>query len=223
MKEEDDEVVVPFQAGSPMIVAGPTNSGKTHWVNRLLMHDMFTEPVASILYCYGVYQKFYNQMRQNADIKGKLEFMEGLPGKSVIDSMNDGQFHIIVLDDLMEDIVKSVDMMQLFTKYCHHMNITAIFISQNAYYQGQFSKTISLNQHVMVLFENKRDQSQLHTLSRQTFPGQSKKVIQAVQDIHENYGPYSYTVLDCTPGIPKSLQIRTRIFPGETCIVYSIS
>ena len=29
---------------------------------------MFTQPVASILYCYGVYQDFYNKMRDNPSI-----------------------------------------------------------------------------------------------------------------------------------------------------------
>ena len=42
--------VIPFQSGSPIMVAGPTNSDKTVWVNILLSHDMFTEIPKSILY-----------------------------------------------------------------------------------------------------------------------------------------------------------------------------
>ena len=59
---------VPFQSGSSMMVIGPMNCGKMYWINRLLENDMFTQPVASILYCYGVYQDFYNQMRDNPSI-----------------------------------------------------------------------------------------------------------------------------------------------------------
>ena len=48
--------MVPFQSGSAMMAIGPTNCGKIYWINRLLENDMFPHPIASILYCYGVYQ-----------------------------------------------------------------------------------------------------------------------------------------------------------------------
>ena len=48
--------LVPFQSGSPIIISGPTGSGKTYWTHKLLSNEMFTEHVSSILYCYGVYQ-----------------------------------------------------------------------------------------------------------------------------------------------------------------------
>ena len=37
-----------------------------------------------------------------------LELHEGLPSLDKVQSLNDGKFHVIVLDDLMEHIVKSV-------------------------------------------------------------------------------------------------------------------
>ena len=94
---------------------------------------MFTEHVSSILYCYGVYQSYFNEMNIP-----NLEFHEGLPSKQKVQSLNDGKFHIIVLDDLMEKIVKSTETQNLFTKYCHHYNITAIFLSQNIFAQGPY-------------------------------------------------------------------------------------
>ena len=50
--------LVPFQAGSPIMIAGPTGSGKTFWTNKLLKNQMFTDPVSSVLYCYGVIKHF---------------------------------------------------------------------------------------------------------------------------------------------------------------------
>ena len=64
----DRTPMVPFQSGSPMMVIGPMNCSKTYWINKLLENDMFTQPVASILYCYGVYQDFYNKMHDNPSI-----------------------------------------------------------------------------------------------------------------------------------------------------------
>ena len=54
MNMEKRRPLVPFQAGSPIMVVGPTASGKTYWTNKLLSNDMFTQPVAFVLYCYSV-------------------------------------------------------------------------------------------------------------------------------------------------------------------------
>ena len=83
--------LVPFQAGSPIIISGPTGSGKTYWTHKLLSNEMFTESVSSILYCYGVYQTYFDEMK-----KSNLEFHEGLPSREKVETLNDGKFHIIV-------------------------------------------------------------------------------------------------------------------------------
>ena len=93
-------------------------------------------------------------MKTNPNIKAPISFMEGLPTKDIIDNMNNGNFHIIILDDMMEIIAKSLDVLQLFTKYCHHCNISAVFIMQNVYHQGPYARSISLDNHVNILFEN---------------------------------------------------------------------
>ena len=85
---------------------------------------MFTKPVSSILYCYEVYQDYFDEIKT---MTHNIEFHEGLPTLEKVQSLNDDNFNIIILDDLMEHIVKSIDTQILFTKYCHHYNITAIF------------------------------------------------------------------------------------------------
>ena len=213
--------VIPFQSGSPIMIAGPTNSGKTVWVNRLLSHDMFTEIPKSIFYCYGVFQKFFDEMKINPDIKTPIIFMEGLPTKDIIDNMNHGNFHIIIFDDMMETIVKSLDMLQLFTKYCHHCNISAVFITQNVYHQGPYARSISLNNHVIILFENSQDLLQMTKLGMQLYPW---KLAQFLKVCQMNFTKsYSYLVVDCTPSTPSLLKLCTGIFPNETCIVYQIT
>ena len=141
------------------MISGPTGSGKTYWTHKLLINKMFTEPVASVLYCCGVYQEYYNQMNIP-----NLVFHEGLPSLEKVQSLHDGKFHIIVLDDLMEYIIKSVETQNLFTKYCHHYNITAVFLTQNIFAQGPRSRTININTHILVIFANKRDESQAMNL-----------------------------------------------------------
>ena len=205
-----------------MMVIGPTNCGKTHWISRLLENDMFSQSVASVLYCYGVYQPFYDQMRENPSMRFPLRFQEGLPSREDIDQIADGRFHIIVLDDLMEKIVKSLDMQELFTKYCHHKNVTAIMVSQNAFQRGPNARTISLNTHIHVLFANKRDESQIGTFAHQLYRSKAKKNrFLAVYDDHM-MTKYQYLVIDCTPDISPLIKVRANVFPGETTYTFDI-
>ena len=213
----DGQVTVPFESGSPILVAGPTNSGKTQWIYQLLSTpNVFTQPIASILYCYGVYQPLYNDMKERLPIS----FKEGLPSLEDIESIHDGKFHVIVLDDLMEKIVRSQDMQELFSKYCHHMNISAIFVSQNIFQPGPYTRTISLNCHVIVLFANKRDESQIHIIARQFYPLHWKQFLKVYRLATQD--PYSYLLIDCTPSHPRLIQLRSHIFPPQVTHVYDI-
>ena len=71
---ESKTPLVPFQAGSPIMISGPTGCGKTYFTHKLLHNNMFTQLVSSILCCYGVYQDYFDEMKIS-----KLEIHEGLP------------------------------------------------------------------------------------------------------------------------------------------------
>lgn len=214
--------IISFKSGSPIMIVGPTNCGKTFWINRLLENDMFTQKVTSVLICYGVYQSFYDEMKGNNKITAPIYFSEGLPTREVIDNLADGNFHLIVLDDLMEQVVRSTTVQELFTKYCHHKNITAILVSQNVFQKGPNARTISLNSHVQVLFANKRDESQIAILANQLYRTKIKKqrFLQVYDD--EMKKRYAYLVIDCTPDRPSEIKVRTNIFPGETTYTFDI-
>ena len=209
------DATIPFTSGSPIMICGPTGSGKTFFVFQLLKNDMFTKKISKILYCYGVYQDFYDTMLLSLP---NIIFHEGVPAYDDINQLNDGEFNIIILDDLMEKIIKNIDTQNLFTKYCHHYNITTVFVTQNIFAQGPCSRNINLNTHILVLFANKRDESQIHILAKQLFPGNKKGFIEAFEDAtQERFG---YLVVDCDPSSPNTFKLRTNIFPGERTISY---
>jgi tRNA A37 threonylcarbamoyladenosine biosynthesis protein TsaE len=205
--------IVPFQSGSPIMIAGPTGVGKTFFTYQLLKHPMFTEKVKSILYCYGVHQPFYDQMELD-----NIVFHQGVPTLEMLKNLNDDDFHVVVLDDLMEEIVKSVESQNLFTKYCHHFHLTVIFLTQNLFAQGPYARTISLNTHILVLFANKRDESQSLQLAKQLYPGASKLFLEVYEDATSK--PFGYLVIDCDPKSPRDIKLRTNIFPGEQTVCY---
>ena len=209
---ESCDIHVPFEAGCTMMIAGPTGCGKTFFVKKLLTgKNNFTQPVRNILYCYGVYQPLFNEMRRTIP---NIEFHKGLPETSEIELLSSTKhFDIIVLDDLMERIVNSLSAQELFTKFCHHYNISTIYLSQNVFAQGKCSKTISLNTLILVLFPNHRDQSQIMILARQQSPRSPDLFLEAFEDATQM--PYGYLVVDCTPKCPEYLRWRSSIFKGD--------
>lgn len=210
----DVKPTIPFTACSPMMVAGPTNSGKTLWVHKLLMNDMFTEPVESVLYCYGVYQDVYATFVAEMQSMGRnIELHEGLPSAELLKQKSDGKFHVIILDDLMEYIINNTVAEAMFTKYCHHFHMTTIFITQNVFAQGKCARTIALNTHILILFANRRDASQIRTLARQQCPTNAKACIEAYERAVAK--PYGYFVMDCSPAGEYLFRWRTNIFPDE--------
>ena len=206
-----NKIKVPFPAGRPMMVAGPTGCGKTSWVSKLLeTPNSFEQPVASVLYCYGVFQPAYETMKKNIP---KISFHKGVPKQETIDRMNNGKFHIVILDDLMELIVESIPAQMLFTKYCHHYNITAIFLTQNALAQGKCARNISLNTQILVLFQNHRDRNQVTAIARQQSPDDYRLFMEAFEDATAQ--PYHNLVVDCTPECENKYRWRTNVLPGE--------
>lgn len=71
-----------------------------------------------------------------------------------IEQYSEGSEHtILVLDDIMLKICKSEDCVDLVTVTSHHRCITTIFLSQNLYPPGKYSRTISLDCSNNVLFK----------------------------------------------------------------------
>jgi GTPase SAR1 family protein len=128
-------------------VAGPSSSGKTWFVFRLIKHvdRLIVSAPEKILYCYGEFQPSFSEFPE-------VEFHEGLPEVSRFD----GQHRVLlIIDDLMNETDQNV--CNLFTKLSHHRNVSVVFITQNLYHRNRFVRTMNLNTHYIVLFKNPRD------------------------------------------------------------------
>jgi hypothetical protein len=184
-------------------VAGPTSSGKTWFVFKLIKHvdDMITPPPEKIIYCYGEFQPSFLEFKT-------VEFNEGLPNAERFDGR---QRILLIIDDLMNEIDQNVS--NIFTKLSHHRNVSVIFISQNLFHKNKFVRTINLNTHYIVLFKNPRDAGQVAVLARQMYPGKSKFVVEAFEDATKE--PYGYLLIDLRPETDDRYRIRTKIFPDD--------
>lgn len=198
------------------MVAGPTGSGKTVFVRKLLKYnqDLIEKPPQKIIWCYGVYQKAYTEMMAEVPT---IEFIEGFP--SSFDGVIDPNLrNLIIVDDLMAECTKDANMTSLFTRGSHHRNLSVIFIVQNLFHAGKETRTISLNAQYLVIYKNPRDKSQITHLGRQLYPGQTKYVQEAYNDATKN--PYGYLLIDLKANTLESHRLRTHIFPNEFTTVY---
>jgi len=168
---------------------------------------MVDPPPSKIVYCYGEYQRLFDEYRS------RVTFNRGLPN---LEDFDGSEPVLLIIDDLMNETDESVA--NLFTKGSHHRNVSVAFLVQNLFHKNKHIRTISLNAHYMVLFKNPRDASQFASLARQMYPNKSAFAVEAYKDVTRM--PYSYLFVDLRPEQDEDLHLRTNIFPGETRYVY---
>ena len=192
------------------IVAGPTSSGKSVFVAKLLQNvkEMINPPPQKIIWFYGEWQEMYARLQIE-----NLTFHEGLPSN---DQLDPRIRNLVIIDDLLAETDSRVT--KLFTKGSHHRNTSVIYITQNLFDKNKENRTISLNAHYMVLFKSPRDAMQVEHLARQMFPGNTKFMREAFADATAK--PFSYMLIDLKPDTPDHLRLRSTIFPGELQTVY---
>lgn len=200
-----------FTCPTTICLSGVTQSGKTTWLKKLLKyrHVLLDPPPKKIMYCYGVWQPAFQDMKY-------VSFHRDLPSEDEVREFADGSHTVVILDDLMDAVVKSEDMQKLFTRGSHHLNITLVYINQNMFYQGKCARTISLNCHYLVLFKNPRDFSQIQYLGRQI--GLGRTLVEAYEDCMKE--KYNYLVLDLSPHSSSDVKLFAHIFPGEREVGY---
>ena len=163
-----------------LIASGPSSCGKSYFTLRFIKYvEQLVKPkIQKVLWCYGVYQEIFDEHPH-------IRFHEGLPD---INEFDGKERTLLVLDDLMGEGDDKI--MQLFTKMSHHKNVSVLYLTQILFFKSRHSRTISLNAHYFVIFKNVRDSSQISSLARQMFPGNSKFMLEAFADATS--APYGY-------------------------------
>lgn len=199
-----------FQHPFTAVIAGPTSSGKTVFVRRLLENykELTTFDCAPlrVLYCYGQFQSGV----ENTIIDVAIKPVEGLADESLIESYKP---HLVIIDDLMNELKSSSELSALFTKKSHHLRISVIFILQNLFCKGNEIRNISLNCHYIVAMKSPRDRQQLKVIGRQMGADDMPHFVESYDDATSQ--PYGYLLLDFTQTCPDALRKRTSIFPGD--------
>src|SRR5258705_12816965 len=101
-----EENIETFQLHHPfgMIIAGPSQSGKTEFVRKFIEHkSLIDKKIDQIYYMYGTYQKRFNDKIPNSNIK----YINGFDFK-ILDNLDGNKATLVVLDDLMTSIANNI-------------------------------------------------------------------------------------------------------------------
>ena len=164
--DKTDSTTIQLQCPFTCIIAGATGSGKSTLLFKILRQgdQVFLSPPKQIIYCYGIYQTLYDDMKSHLS---HIRFYEGLPTKDDLESWAavEPGHKVLVLDDLMQRAVKDPDIADLFCQFSHHLNFSTIFVAQNLFADGM--RCLSLNTHYFILLKNSRGVLQVQTLGKQ--------------------------------------------------------
>lgn len=107
----------------------------------------------------------------------KVKFYKGLQPEGQLGKWFGPKGGVLVLDNLMEEGGSDKRVLDLFTKDSHHRGITDIYLTQDLFPPGKFTKTINRNAHYIVAFKNPRDQTGIRTVLLQAFPDRWREIL----------------------------------------------
>ena len=199
-----------FKSPSSILVAGPSSSGKSVFVQKVIQekNSLFERQPFKVCYCYGAWQnKFHELMKQG------VHFHEGLPERNLLNQWFKGHGGVLVMDDLMDEGGNDKRVLDIFTKDSHHNDITVLYLCQDVFPIGKYAKTISRNAHYVVAFKNPRDQLGVRNLVLQAFPSEWEEVLKVYREA--THKPYGYLLLDLHPSSDDNERLKSNLLKEE--------
>ena len=200
-----------------MQIVGPSLSGKTTWLYRLVRDApvYFRRADGSpcffkkIVYCYGSpWQPIFEDFQALGVI-----FHPNLPDDLETLFPPEARPGMLILDDLMQEAVQSPQVTQLLTRGTHHLELFAITLMQNLYPGGREQATQNRNYHYTVLFRNPADTRYVKALGNR-WMGDS----QAFWELYKKATaqPYGYLLIDNHPRSDEAIRFRTHLLVDES-------
>ena len=209
-----------FKTPAQIILAGPTKTGKSTLVTRILEHrdTMFDTRFVDITY-------FASNANAFEGLKERLPFVtfrEGQPDWANFRNLSGKGPRLIILDD-MQDVISGkfkADIEQLFTVHSHHNNITVIFIVHDNYKKNML--TLRRNTDYYLYMTGGSGLTQVKNTALQIFndAGACNEAVKvAIEDI-KSRSKFGYLLLTTNNTVDSWRSISTNIFPGQQNTFY---
>ena len=192
-----------------MVVVGPTASGKTSFVIKLLEHSksLLSPTPDYVVWFYGIETKDLSKDKYLSS--NNITAIRGLPD-SFDKYIIPGKSNLLIIDDLMTEVVTNRNVTELITRQCHHKNTSVILLLQDFFYEGSQRKTFLRNAQYLVLFPTPLDMSSIYAIARKIMPKKVKTFLNIFERATKK--PYSYLFIDGNVQSPPEAQLRTDIF-----------
>ena len=200
-----------FKHPFSMLVVGPTQSGKTHFVEQMLTTPLIEFPMdkeVQVTWFYNHWHPHYQALEK--DLGPQIEFEQGLPDWSeTLQELNPEIHHVLVFDDLMNQAVNSPILSRLFTQG-RHRNASVILLMQNMFPKGRYNTDISRNAQYLVLFRSPSDPKQFNMIADRIFAENRFNFMQVYSKATQV--PYGYVLIDNHPSTAPEDQVVTDVF-----------
>jgi hypothetical protein len=214
---------------STIIISGPSQSGKTTLIERLLTEDdCFQQNFNEICWVHAPHaanNRLFEQLKDRLPIR----FCEGYPDRELSDNklFESVGPNLLVLDDVFvcpNTTYKSL--FDLFNIISHHQNITVILTVQNLAgatpSQKSCLSTLLRSCSYLILFCSRRMTPVFRYISSNFFPGEQYRVLNPFQEsLRTLESLHSYFVFDF---VSKDEDLRIRcggLVPSHRCYIYN--
>ena len=210
-----------FHTPCAISITGSSQSGKSYLMAQLMEHrvNLFNTNFEQIYYCqpdslFLGANPIFDKLRS---LCPQIQLISGLPDVAKLNLHIDRTAKLLLVDDMMQSILASPQMLDLLTIQIHACNITLCFTMHNNFPQSKFGKTISRNVQYKFIFHNRLELTELRILSCQ-LGKKSSFLEECFQFLFETFPHehHPYVMIDGhaqSPPPMKSLFIRTHILP----------
>jgi len=194
-----------------MLVVGPSQCGKTYFVEQVLTKNCVHYPNKKPRHIYWFYNQWQSRYKSLQSFLGdEIQFTQGLPELSEdLHEINPKCNNVLVFDDLMSQTADSPVLSKLFTQG-RHRNASVILLLQNMFPKGKFNTDISRNAQYMVLFRSPSDRKQIDIMAERIFAKDRPNFMSAYAK--ETAKPYGYVLIDNQPKTTSDKQVVSDVF-----------
>lgn len=206
-----------FKTPCSILIAGPSQSGKTSLVYKMLRekHRLFVPAPSRVLLVYKENQQLYQKMRKLKLIQemvSTLPSLEDLKTMAKAEKQKAGSL-MIIFDDQMLETAKNMSYLEAWSVSCHHLNMTLVFLAQHLFFDSPVFRSLSMNSQIMILMKNPKDLRSVSTLASRMYPYHSKFMVDAFKTATKD--GYGYLVVDYQQPTPEHLRLRSHMLRSE--------